>query len=70
MTDTCPHCDADLRGAPIPDRPGEFYSRTIMVEVQGVYDGGLYLLCPDCGGTWHRWPEGDWRHERAKAYVS
>ena len=24
----------------------------------GAYDGTLYYLCPDCGGRWHRFPEG------------
>lgn len=31
------------------------FSRKIGCEIQGVYDGVLYNMCPDCGGTWHRW---------------
>jgi len=73
----CPLCGADLKGAPIPQEYidkgyyGEktHYSRSIMVEIRGVYDGGLYFVCPDCGGKYHRWPEGDWRHDKAKEYV-
>ncbi len=49
MTDTCPHCNADLRDGD--------YSRLIGVEIPGVYDGVLYWLCPDCNGTFHRWDD-------------
>lgn len=28
------------------------------VEVQGVYDGALYLMCVVCSSTRHRFPEG------------
>jgi hypothetical protein len=79
----CPHCNADLRGEPIPEkylREGSYgawdgvtpryYWRTISVEIQGAYDGGLYYLCPDCGFAWHRWPVGHVLHERAKWYVT
>lgn len=67
--DCCPHCEADLKGAPIPEEdlhlyypPGtpdadlkpKHYRREIMVQVSEVYDGGLYFKCPDCGGTWPR----------------
>lgn len=41
----------------------------IMIEVPGEYDGGLYYRCMQCGKRWHRWREGDWRHEKAKKYV-
>lgn len=72
----CPHCGVSLRGEPIPAKSrkhyGEqtHYSRTIGMEVMGVYDGVLYWQCPDCGGTWHRWPEkfSDLRR-RAEEYI-
>lgn len=78
MTDICPHCGADLRGSPIPQEYREkgwygtetHYSRLIGVEVQGIYDGILYWQCPDCGGRWHRFPEGDPLRERAERYVA
>jgi len=66
----------DLRGDPIPIQyrdeyygGKEFFMRTIMVEIRGVYDGGLYYMCPDCGGKWHRWPEDDFRYAKAVPYV-
>lgn len=54
MSDTCPN-GCDLRGEPIPNREGFFYKRALMHEIRGVYDGGLYYSCPDCGIAWHRW---------------
>lgn len=51
---TCPRCGS---------------SATVTVEIPGVYDGGLYRSCFACGHAWHRWPEGDWRRERANRYV-
>lgn len=73
MNATCPHCAAGLLGDPIPQKyidegwygTKTHYDRTIGVEVRGVYDGVLYWACPDCGGTWHRWPED--HHLRARA---
>jgi hypothetical protein len=67
----CPHCNADLRGSPIPvdyirkgyygppDNPNTptHYSRIIGVEIRGVYDGTLFWACPDCFRTWSRWPK-------------
>lgn len=44
----------DLRDEPIAGRPGEFYSRLIAVEIQGMYDGVSEWLCPDCGVRWDR----------------
>lgn len=76
--DNCPHCDRSLRGARIPDdslgpelRDGQphFFMRTISVEVSAVYDGGLFYQCPDCGGRWHRWPEGDRLRAEAARFV-
>lgn len=46
-----------------------------MVEIPGVYDGGLYYLCERphrLRGTmwaWHRWPRGAWQRNRAEPYV-
>jgi hypothetical protein len=81
--DNCPHCGSNQQGAPIPEeylRKGSygewdgvtprFYGRTICVEIRGVYDGGLFWQCPDCGGRWHRWPEGHYLRERAEQYVN
>jgi hypothetical protein len=71
MTDreTCPHCNGSL----VDDRPGPTGQRgwrTIGIEVLGVYDGILYWMCPDCSGTWHRWPEGHHLRIRAQGYVA
>lgn len=71
--ENCPKCGANLRGAPIPTEHTEqfggeaFYSRMIGVEVQGVYDGVLYWMCPDCRGTWHRWPRDSRLYRAARA---
>lgn len=74
----CPKCSADLRGTPIPQKyidagyyaPGTtHYSRTIGVEISGVYDGVLFWQCPDCGGRWHRWPEGSAYRDRAERFM-
>lgn len=81
MTDICPHCGVDLRASRIPQeyidkgfygaptQEPRYYYNTIGIEVRGVYDGVLYWKCPSCGGVWHRFPPGDYRHERAKEYV-
>lgn len=78
MSETCPLCAADLRGAPIPqeylDRGlyssgSTHYSRIIGHEVSGVYDGVLFWSCPDCGGAWHRWPEKSRTRAAAQSYV-
>lgn len=76
MTETnkCPHCDKDLRDKPIPEDVREFYGekeyymKTIGVEIYGLYDGVLFWMCPFCEGKWHRWPEGDYRREKAENY--
>lgn len=59
----------------LPDQPWdgvtpEYYSRTIGIEISGIYDGVLFWQCPDCGGKWHRFPEGDYRRSRADRYVN
>lgn len=72
----CPHCGADLTGAPIPVESRHYYGsathfdRRIGVEVRGVYDGVLFWRCPDCGGPWHRWPAGNTLRERAADHMS
>lgn len=72
----CPHCGADLKGDPIPEEYRHFYGnathfrREIGVEVRGVYDGVLYWRCPDCGGSWHRWPEGSHLRQRAERVMT
>ncbi len=80
--DICPECAADLTGEPIPEasrQAGSYgppetapthFSRLIMIEVRGVYDGGLYFVCPDCGVRFHRWPEGHPLRAKAEEYVS
>jgi hypothetical protein len=37
----------------------------VMVEIQGVYDGGLFHMCRCCDAMWHRWPPGDRLHTKA-----
>lgn len=45
-------------------------SRAIFaVEVQGVYDGGLFWACDHCGHRWHRWPPSHHLHALAAQYV-
>jgi len=63
---TCPLCSADLSY----EVDGQIYSRGIGVEIPGVYDGVLFWLCPDCDGTWHRWPVGDWLYAKAAAVMA
>jgi hypothetical protein len=61
----CPHC-----GMPLAYMAnGEEYSHAILMEIQGVYDGGLFYQCPKCEGRWHRWPEGSRLRARAEYYV-
>lgn len=74
----CPHCGESMQGEPIPQEyidkgwygDSTHYGRAIMHEIRGVYDGGLFFSCPDCGGRWHRWPEGHHLRERAEQYVN
>lgn len=76
LEDTCPHCGTSQQGKEIPEADRQYYgyvthgSRTIGIEVRGVYDGVLYWACPDCRGTWHRWPEGHYLHKRAAKYIT
>jgi uncharacterized protein with PIN domain len=61
----CPHCGADLTDV----RDDWSGYRTILVEIRGVYDGGLFWMCPDCEGRWHRWPVGHYLRARAERYI-
>lgn len=63
MSSVCPECGGG-QGDEIPGRPGEYYSKVVMVEIRGVYDGGLFYMCPFCGHTWHRW-----KPENGKIYT-
>lgn len=67
--DICPNCSAHLEYEHI-DRDGirRDYSRRVGVEIGGVYDGILFWACPDCGGTWNRWPEDHPRWVVAERY--
>jgi hypothetical protein len=48
----CPMCGRDLSY----ERNGNTYSKAYLVEVRGVYDGGLfYRDVEGCGMAWHRW---------------
>lgn len=79
--EVCPYCSADLRGNPIPeeyrqagyygppDSASTHYSRVVGHEESTIYDGILYWGCPDCGGTWHRWPEGSRMRRFAEIFV-
>lgn len=48
---------------------GSTYTHLIGVEVQGVYDGVLYWMCPRCESAFHRWPEGHRLHKLADPLV-
>jgi len=56
----CPHCNADLRGEPIPEKDQHLFggkthfSRLIGLEISDRYDGISYWLCPDCRVIWDR----------------
>jgi hypothetical protein len=81
----CPHCHVSLVGPEIAADKQHFYNaldavpgdegwvthfrREIAVEVRGVYDGALYMQCPDCSGQWHRFDVGDGRRALAERYM-
>ena len=72
--DQCPHCSTSLLGEEIPaeqrrEGGGTHYKREILMEIRGVYDGGLFWMCPDCGCRWHRWPEGHYLHDLAEKHI-
>jgi hypothetical protein len=29
--------------------------KVVLVEIRGVYDGGLFYMCDTCKAMWHRW---------------
>ena len=62
----CPLCSRVLSY----EVDGQTYSKATLVEIRGVYDGGLfYADMEGCGKAWHRWSDSDtWgSHMRAKA---
>jgi len=65
MDKNCPSCKADL--SYVVD--GNTYSKIISVEIRGVYDGGLFYLCPVCDVAWHRWQRMHYLWEKADPYV-
>lgn len=65
MASTCPDCLADHEYV----HKGTTYYRWIGVQVQGLYDGTLYYLCPSCGAEFHRWPKGHPRRRAAAARI-
>lgn len=60
---------------------GVRYSRATLVEIRGVYDGGLFIAhtrqSGGCGFAWHRWAaplnpdsnEYTSLHEKAEPYI-
>jgi len=78
MTDTCPHCQANLQGDEIPDESRHYYgTATHFGRVigwdggrPGIYDGVIAWACPDCNGWWHRFPEHDPIRARVERYMS
>jgi len=64
----CPGCGEDISY----EANGITYSKATLVEIRGVYDGGLFLshARPNgCGYAWHRWPEGSSLWQKAQPYV-
>ncbi len=51
----CPECDT--------------LELPVMVEIWGVYDGGLFFVCNACSHAFHRWPEGHRLHMKAQIYI-
>jgi formate dehydrogenase maturation protein FdhE len=41
----------------------------IYIEVQGVYDGALYIECRHCGTCFHRFPPGHYIREKADQWL-
>ena len=71
VPDVCPYCGADMTGPPIPEEHRDYYTDTHFSRVMGhkwshIYDGVCAWSCPDCGGWWHRFPEGDPRRARVE----
>lgn len=64
----CPICGEDM--AHVVN--GTTYSKATLVEIQGVYDGGLFFAhttqSGGCGGAWHRWTDERMRN-KAQPYM-
>ena len=61
MSDTCPHCQSDLRGAAIPPEHREHYGgKTHYSRAIAVWDGVnvdvQFVQCPDCLHRFERTP--------------
>lgn len=50
-----PACDACGLNFLYEGPAGATFSREVMVEIWGVYDGALFYECPNCGHRRHRW---------------
>lgn len=65
----CPRCTRDLRYFV----RGACYNYATLVEIRGVYDGGLFYVDTlengGCGFAWHRFPKGHHLRQRAERYV-
>lgn len=53
-----------------PERPCTCEAQPVLVEVLGWGDVGLYLWCPACRASWHRWPEGHYYRRMAERYAA
>lgn len=40
-----------------------------MVEIRGVYDGGLFYHCDECKYSWHRWTVLQVLNKVAQPYI-
>lgn len=49
---------------------GQHTTGITYVEVQGLYDGALYLECQHCDTRWHRFPEGHYLHAKVERWVN
>jgi hypothetical protein len=56
--ENCPHCDAELQGAPIPQEQQKSFGATHYSRKIGIYDitkdRTVKWKCPDCEGEWDR----------------
>lgn len=52
------------------EKPCACTEGAVLVEVLGLYDGGLFYECFACRAAWHRWPEGDYRHAQAERHLA
>lgn len=63
MDGKCPWCGSG-QGELLPS--GQ-YHRTIGIELS-AHQGVLWWECPDCHGSWHRWPRGSKQYYLAEKY--